>query len=62
MHIQKIELLPDIDSRRGWAKILKKHEVTLYRAEQAGLLKSSKVGHRTVLYTKAAILEWLGVK
>jgi hypothetical protein len=61
MKIPRVEDLPDAASRPHWAEALRLNESTLYRADRQGKLQASRVGGRTVIYTKRAILKWLGI-
>jgi hypothetical protein len=62
MHIGKISDWPDAAQRIVWAKILEINPSTLYRADKNGLLRGSSPGGRTIVYTKKAILKWLGIE
>jgi hypothetical protein len=60
--IPRLETLPDAARRSTWARLLEMDQATFYRAERAGKLQSAKPGARTVLYTRKAILAWLGLE
>lgn len=60
MYIPPLDSLPGGASRAKWAKVLQVHETTLYRAERNGRLKAQRTAAGTVIYTKEAILEYLG--
>jgi hypothetical protein len=62
MHIGKISDWPDAAQRIVWAKILEINPSTLYRADKDNRLCGSRPGGRTVVYTKKAILQWLGIE
>jgi hypothetical protein len=62
MRIPKIDALPDLAQRAEWARRLECDYTTLYRAEKSGALKGSKPTGRAVLYTKKAIMTWLGLE
>ena len=62
MHITRIKDLPDVAQQKTWANLIDRDVATLYRAKKRGDLKASKPDGRTVLITKQAILEWLGIK
>jgi hypothetical protein len=54
--------LPDLAQRAEWARLLTCDATTLYRAERSGDLKGLKPTGRAVVYTKKAILAWLGLE
>jgi hypothetical protein len=62
MRIPHIYDLPDLAQRAEWARLLECDMTTLYRAEKSGDLKGSKPTGRAVVYTKKAILAWLGLE
>jgi hypothetical protein len=62
MRIPKIDSLPDLAQRAEWARLLECDMTTLYRAEKSGDLKGFKPTGRAVVYTKKAILSWLGLE
>jgi hypothetical protein len=62
MRIPRIDSLPDVAQRAEWARLLRVDASTLYRADMAGQLRGSKPGGRIVLYSKKAILRWLGIE
>jgi len=61
MHITSLKDLPDVAQRKRWAELINRDVATLYRAQRRGDLKASKPDGRTVLITKDAILQWLGI-
>jgi predicted DNA-binding transcriptional regulator AlpA len=61
MRIPQIDKLPDLAQRSEWARLLEINPTTLYRAEKRGDLTGSRPTGRSVVYTKAEILRWLGV-
>jgi hypothetical protein len=62
MRIPKIDNLPDLAQRAEWARLLQCDATTLYRAEKGGDLKGFKATGKAVLYTKDAVLTWLGLE
>ena len=61
MRIPSIDDLPSAANRPTWAKELHCHQSTLYRAEIKGLLKRANPGAPNAIYTRKAILKWLGL-
>jgi predicted site-specific integrase-resolvase len=61
MKIPEINSLPGATSRAKWARILEINQSTLWRAEQRGLLEGLRTKSGGVIYTKEAILEWVGM-
>jgi hypothetical protein len=61
MNISNVDRLPAVAQEIAWAKLLDCDRITLYRARKKGLLKGSKVNN-AVVYTRAEILSYLGVK
>lgn len=62
MKVPRLETLPDAARRSTWSRLLEMDCATLYRAERAGKLQSTKPGARTVLITRKSILRWLGLE
>ena len=62
MRIPRLDSLPDIAQRSEWAKLLEVDHSTLYRAEMRGDLEGFRPTGRSVVYTKDAILSWIGIK
>ena len=62
MKCVKLDTLPDVARRSAWARLFEMDASTFWRAEKEGKIRGSRPGARTVLYTKAEILNWLGLK
>jgi hypothetical protein len=61
MRIPSLEDLPSAANRATWAKELHCHQSTLYRAEIKGQLKRANPGASNAIYTRKAVLKWLGL-
>jgi hypothetical protein len=61
MRIPPIENFPENDQRAGWARFLEIDSSTLFRAEARGELRGIRTKTGRVIYTKAAILDWLNL-
>jgi hypothetical protein len=59
LRIQNLDDWPYCTTRAGWREILNCSDLTFRRAELKGDLIPSGVNHK--LYTKRAILQWLGI-
>jgi hypothetical protein len=60
MKIPSLSNLPEIAQASEWCRVLDTYPSTMTRAFQSGKLHGSKIGHRTVLHSRADILDWLG--
>ena len=62
IRIPRLEDMPVAAQRADWAKILNCDESTLWRSQKTGLLVGTKGRTGQVLYTRDAILAWLGLE
>jgi hypothetical protein len=62
MKIPSLEDLPRVAQGSEWARKLNSYPSTITRAYQSGALKGSKIGRRTVLFSREDIFEWLGLE
>lgn len=60
MRIPNLSELPDVGQACEWSRRLDSPPSTFTRAYKAGKLRGSKVGKRTLLFTKHDVLSWLG--
>jgi hypothetical protein len=60
MKIPSLDALPELANASEWAHTLGTFPSTMSRAYKSGKLRGSTVGRRTVLFTRADILDWLG--
>jgi hypothetical protein len=59
--IKKLDEWPDVARAKVWRELIGCSPITMRRAERAGaLIPSGTQGHK--LYTKTAILRWIGVQ
>ena len=61
MKIPNLENLPALTTRAGWAKAIDCNQSTLYRAEMQKKLKRANPGSWHAIYTRDAVLAWLGL-
>ena len=61
MRIPSIEDLPAATTRAEWARELQCNQSTLFRAESQKKLERVNPGSAHAIYTRASILEWLGL-
>ena len=62
MEIQNLLDIPEVATARKMGKRIGAAPSTLYRAYYAGELRGSKVGPRSLLFTRSDVLEWLGLQ
>ena len=62
MKIPNFSDLPEVAQGCEWARALTTYPSTITRAYQTGKLHGSKVGRRTVLFSRHDILVWLGLE
>ena len=62
MKIPRLSELPEVGQGSEWARKLHSYPSTITRAFQTGKLRGSKVGRRTVLFTREDIFAWLGLE
>jgi hypothetical protein len=62
MKIPNLASLPEVAQGSEWARGLCTYPSTITRAFQSGKLRGSKIGRRTVLFSRGDILEWLGLE
>jgi hypothetical protein len=62
MKIPKLSELPEVGQGVEWARGLHTYPSTISRAYHSGALHGSKVGRKTVLFTRQDIFAWLGLE
>jgi hypothetical protein len=62
MKIPSLSDLPEVARGSEWARALGTYPPTITRAFQSGKLHGSKIGRRTVLFTRSDIFAWLGLE
>ncbi len=62
MKIPSLAELPEVGQGSEWARRLHAPPSTITRAFQNGKLRGSKIGRRTVLFTREDIFAWLGLE
>ena len=60
VHLGSLANLPEVAQGSEWARILQTYPSTITRAYQAGKLHGSKIGRRTVLFSRNNVFDWLG--
>ena len=62
MKIPNLSDLPEVAQGSEWARGLCTYPSTITRAYQSGKLHGSKIGRRTVLFSRNDIFAWLGLE
>jgi hypothetical protein len=62
MRISDLSNLPAVGNRATWARLLSVHANTLRDAEARGHLQAIRTKSGRPLYSRSAILDWLGVE